>query len=161
MTHDVTNVGTKGVTSEAEMRQRIVAEARSWCGTPYHHMARIKGVGVDCLQILIGIYSAVGLVPQDIDPGYYPNDWMLHRSDERYLDGVSRYARELPDGSEAKPGDFVVYLFGRCYSHSAIVLEPGLYVHALVNQSVLLTDPAQPPLAGHKSKTFTFFSEST
>jgi NlpC/P60 family putative phage cell wall peptidase len=145
---------------EHEMRERIVAEARSWLGTKYHHMARVKGAGVDCLQILIGIYSAVGLVPGDIDPGYYPNDWMLHRSEERYLEGVSQYAHELPEGSEAKPGDFVVYLFGRCFSHSAIVLEPGLFVHALVNQSVQLTDPAQPPLAGRQSKVFTFFPES-
>lgn len=151
---------TVNMTDEATMRQRIVAEARSWHLTPYHHMARIKGVGVDCLQILIGVYAAVGLVPDDIDPGYYPNDWMLHRSEERYLEGVSRYAHELPDGSEAKPGDFVVYLFGRCYSHSAIVLEPGLYVHALVNQRVLLTGPTQPPLAGRKYKTFTFFPET-
>ncbi len=142
------------------MRSRITAEARSWMGTPYHHMARVKGAGVDCLQILIAVYAAVGLVPGDIDPGYYPNDWMLHRSEERYLEGVSQYAHELPDASQAKPGDFIVYHFGRCFSHSAIVLEPGLYVHALVNQSVLLADPRQPPLAGRQSKAFTFFQES-
>jgi NlpC/P60 family putative phage cell wall peptidase len=144
---------------EPEMRARIVAEARSWCGTPYHHMARIKGAGVDCLQILIAIYSAVGLVPDDLDPGYYPNDWMLHQSEERYLCGVSQFAHELPSGSEPQPGDFLVYRFGRCFSHSAIVLQPGLYVHALVNQSVMVTEPHHPPLAGRKSKLFTFFPE--
>ena len=144
---------------EQEMRARIVAEARTWLKTPYHHMARIKGAGVDCLQILIGIYSAVGLCPPDIDPGYYPNDWMLHRDEERYLEGVSQYAHEMPQGTEPKPGDFVVYLFGRCYSHSAVVLEPGLYIHALMNQFVQFADPAQPPLVGRKNKVFTFFPE--
>ena len=30
------------------LRERVVAEALSWLGTPYAHRQRLKGVGVDC-----------------------------------------------------------------------------------------------------------------
>ena len=33
-------------------RQRVVAEAETWLRTPYHHMGRIKGGGIDCPTLL-------------------------------------------------------------------------------------------------------------
>ena len=33
----------------------IVTEARTWVRTPYHHQARLKGVGVDCAGLVIGV----------------------------------------------------------------------------------------------------------
>ena len=33
-------------------RAAVVAAAREWIGTPYHHMADIKGVGCDCAMLL-------------------------------------------------------------------------------------------------------------
>ncbi len=142
--------------TEQAMRERIVAEATSWLGTPYHHMGRVKGAGVDCLQILIAVYSAVGLMPA-IEPGYYPGDWMLHRDEERYLSGALQHAQPLPEGAAPQPGDVVLYRFGRCFSHSAIVLDAQRYLHAYIHQGVVLADPAQPPLAGRPSRCFTFF----
>lgn len=35
----------------SEQRAAVAQEALAWLGTPYHHHARIKGVGVDCAQI--------------------------------------------------------------------------------------------------------------
>lgn len=43
------------------MRYRIVAEARSWIGTPFHHQQCVKGHGVDCIQLVAGVGSALGL----------------------------------------------------------------------------------------------------
>ena len=39
----------------------IVNEARSWLGTPYHHQARLKGKGCDCLGLAVGIADELGL----------------------------------------------------------------------------------------------------
>ena len=39
-------------------REVIVAAARSWRGTPYHHQASLKGVGSDCLGLITAL-SAV------------------------------------------------------------------------------------------------------
>jgi cell wall-associated NlpC family hydrolase len=72
----------------------VLKEARSWLGTPYHHMGRVKGVGCDCLTLLAAVYHAAGVVPE-IEIPHYPPDWHLHRSAEPYLEGLLAYAREI------------------------------------------------------------------
>ena len=67
-----------------EQRAAVVAEARSWIGTPYHHAADVKRHGVDCAMLLVRVYADVGLISK-FDPRPYTRDWFLHRSEERYL----------------------------------------------------------------------------
>jgi NlpC/P60 family putative phage cell wall peptidase len=120
-------------------RSRVVAEAQSWLGTPYHHRSRVKGAGVDCLMILCEIYHACGLIPP-VEPPDYPPDWHLHKTEQRYLDGVLRYATETANPAI---GDIVLFQFGYCFSHAAIIVGDDLLIHAhalarevcLVNQS--------------------------
>ena len=69
-------------------REAVIREAESWIGTPFHHAARIKGAGVDCLMLLAEIYERAGVVPH-IDPPFYVPDWHLHRDAERYLEGLA------------------------------------------------------------------------
>lgn len=110
-----------------ELRQRIVAEAYSWLRTPYHHQARIKGAGVDCVWLLICVYQVVGIVDRDFDPGNYSAEWYFHRHEEIYLGGVERYAHriETPD-----IGDVALYQHGHCVSHGAILVGNNLVIHA-------------------------------
>ena len=75
-------------------RAAVIAEARAWWRTPYHHMGRSRGVGVDCLTLLAEVYEAAGVIPH-IDIPFYPPDWNLHRSEERYMRGLLEYAREI------------------------------------------------------------------
>jgi NlpC/P60 family putative phage cell wall peptidase len=125
---------------EAHQRAAVVAEARTWLGTPYHHEARVKGAGVDCAQLLIGVYAAVGLIkPPKI--AHYPPDWHLHRSAERYLAIVLDHARELDAAAEAPgAGDVVLWRFGRCFSHGAIVVAWPVVIHAYLGRPVVLED---------------------
>ena len=115
---------------EAAMREAIVAEARAWERTPYHHHARIKGAGVDCAQLPAAIYEAVGLIPH-IEP-QYSQDWMFHQDAEAYLEWVLPYAREV-SREEVLPGDLAVFRFGRTYSHSVIITGLPLGLHASVS----------------------------
>jgi cell wall-associated NlpC family hydrolase len=110
------------------IRAAIVAEARTWLGTPYHHHARIKGAGVDCAQILLAVYcDALGLAPS-FDAGHYSTQWHLHRSEELYLQWLAMAgARRVQTPA---PGDIAMFRFGRTYSHSAIHVGDGLLVHA-------------------------------
>lgn len=114
---------------ESETRAAIVAEALSWEGTPYHPHARIKGAGVDCAQLPVAVYSACGCMPA-IEP-VYSEQWMMHRDEELYLAEVRRFSRQIPV-EDAKPGDLIVWKFGRTYSHSAIVVEPPIVIHAVL-----------------------------
>jgi hypothetical protein len=84
-------------------RAAVVQEALTWLGTPYHHHARVKGVGVDCAQQLCAVYEACGCVPH-IDPGNYAHDWHLHRGEEVFIGWLEKAgAREEPlQGRQAR-----------------------------------------------------------
>lgn len=123
--------------SEANDRQRYVDAALAYCGTNYHHMAKIKGVGVDCATLLICAGVDAGLI-EDFDLEYYPPDWALHRDEERYLRIVSKYCHEV--APPAQPGDIAVWRMGRCFSHAAVVVQWPQVVHAVVNCKVATED---------------------
>lgn len=116
---------------EIAQRRAVVDAALSWEGTPYHHMARIKGAGVDCATLLQAVFVEAGLIP-DKPVDYYPPDWHLHRSDERYLKQVIEHAREIEGAPQ--PGDVALWKFGRCFSHGAIVIKWPIIIHAYVGR---------------------------
>jgi len=119
-----------------DTRQAIIREARQWLGTPFHHQGRVRGVGVDCLQLLIGVYSAVGLMAE-IDVGPYPWDWHFHKSEQRYLKGMKKHAKKV---AKPLPGDAAMFTFGHCASHAAIVIDWPQCIHAYHGQGVVETD---------------------
>lgn len=139
--------------SADQQRAAIVAEARSWIGTPYHNCADIRGVGVDCGMLLVRVFVDTGLCPP-FDPRPYPVDWHLHRSEERYLGFIFDRARETVS---AQSGDVMVLRYGRCYSHGGIVVNvrPLTIVHAYyparivveeeIDRSAVLADATRKP----------------
>ena len=125
---------------EIAQRAAVVAAARSWIGTPYHHAADVKGRdgGVDCAMLIVRVYCDLGLV-EPFDPRPYTRDWMLHRDEERYLGFLLARAR-LVKGPAA--GDVVLFKIGRCYAHGGIVTrpEPLTIVHAHAPARVVTED---------------------
>jgi NlpC/P60 family putative phage cell wall peptidase len=117
-------------TSEQVQRAAAVAEAQSWIGTPYHPQGDIKGAGVDCGMLLVRVFVDCGLC-EPFDPRPYAQDWMMHRSEEKYLGFVFDRAEEI-SFEEARPGDVMLFRYGRCYSHGGIVTasKPLAIVHA-------------------------------
>lgn len=133
-------------------RSSVVAEARRWLGTPYHHHGRVIGAGVDCAQILCAVYEACGLVPH-VDPGAYARDWHMHKSDELYLGWLQRVgAIEVEHGL---PGDVAVFRFGRTWSHGGIVVEDKTVLHAYVGRGVIISRLTEEPLSGRAPRFFT------
>jgi cell wall-associated NlpC family hydrolase len=140
--------------SMSKQRGAVVAEALTWLNTPYHHAARIKGAGVDCAMLPAEVYRAVGLIP-DFAVAHYPPDWHLHRDAERYLDIVTRHAREVP--ATTGPGDFVLYRWGRCFAHGAIVIAWPQIVHAVAHVGVVLDHGDAGRLADRPRRFFTLW----
>ena len=105
------------MTSKAEQRAIVVAEARKWIRTPYHSGADVLGAGVHCGMLLVRVFVDTGLVAP-FEPRPYPEDWHLHRSGERYLGFVVDRCQEV---SDPEAGDVVVFKYGRCFSHGGIV----------------------------------------
>jgi cell wall-associated NlpC family hydrolase len=120
--------------SEAVARQRFVAEAMTWLGTPFRDQGDVKGPNgaVDCAMLIVRSAVDTGLVqlPPD-DPRWprpYPPQFHLHRDEERFLNIIRRFAAEV--ARDPVPGDVIVYRVARCFSHGAIVISPTHIVHA-------------------------------
>ncbi|GAI55010.1 unnamed protein product, partial [marine sediment metagenome] len=59
---------------------------------------------------------------------YYPLDWNLHEGAGDYLkDEIGKFAVEIREG--IRPGDVVIFRFGRCESHAGIMVAQNLFVH--------------------------------
>ena len=138
------------MTDETSQRAAVVAEARSWLGTPYRHMGSAKGRHVDCLMLLVRVYGDLGLIPP-IDPRPYPQHWHLHRSDELYLAGILDHAHPV---AEPGAGDVILWRVGRVFSHAGIVTSYPRVVHAYASSRFVeesdvsvcgeLADPTRP-----------------
>ncbi len=134
-------------------REAVIAEARSWLGTPFHHQGRLKGVGVDCGQLLAAVYEAgCGMAPMDF--GFYPRDWFNHASDERYMEQVASRCMAV---EKPLPGDIALFRIGRAYAHGAIVIEWPTVIHARWQTPGEYFDATKPPLAGRKVLFFSPF----
>jgi len=130
--------------TELEQRQRVVDEAKSWLGTPYHSQARLKGIGVDCAQLPAAVYESAGMIPHiPLDP--YSHQFHLHQTREAYLDMVLAHAQEC--AGPPQPGDFVLFKIGRSHSHGAIVVDWPHVIHAVSDgqKAVVPTDAAREP----------------
>jgi NlpC/P60 family putative phage cell wall peptidase len=89
-------------------RQRIVAAARGWLGTPYHHQASLRGVGSDCLGLIRGIWRELyGEEPEAMPP--YTPDWGSATGSETLLAAAARHLVKLADMGEARAGDVLVF----------------------------------------------------
>ena len=126
------------------IREAVLAEARTWLGTPFHHKAMVKGVGVDCAHFLLGVFSAVGVVPR-FSVDHYPPDWHFHRGEERFLGILSQYA-DIVNAPET--GDVAMFKFGRCASHGAVVVAWPQVIHSYIGQGVVFTDAEGAELGG-------------
>ena len=129
--------------SEQIERARVVAEARRWLGTPYHAAADVHGAGVDCGMLIVRVFVDSGLVGS-FDPRPYPPDWHLHRADEKYLGFIFDHCREI-DLRRVAPGDIVVFRYGRCHAHGAIVTttDPLTVVHAFSPARAVLEEAVE------------------
>lgn len=102
-------------------RQDIVDEARTWIGTPWHHLGRVKGAGCDCIGLVVGVANALGIPVEDSDR--YPRHHAGNQFELevfRQTDGVN--PRML------KPGDLILMKFDKESNHIAIVTETEPYI---------------------------------
>lgn len=106
------------------LAEAIVAEARRWIGTPYHHQASARGAGCDCAGLVLGVWRAViGPWPEELPP--YTPDWAEASGEELVRDMARRHMAEIGLAA-ARPGDVLVFRMLRHGSakHCAILSGP-------------------------------------
>ncbi|WP_432449818.1 NlpC/P60 family protein [Aliiroseovarius marinus] len=125
----------------------IVAEARSWIGTPYVHQASCKGAGCDCLGLVRGIWRALfGAEPER--PPAYTADWSEPSRDEVLWRAAKRHLCEKPYAA-AHVGDVILFRMadGAVAKHLGILTNVGAnasFIHAYSGHGVVenaLSDP--------------------
>ncbi len=112
-------------------RPAIVAAARAWLGTPYHHQASERGVGTDCIGLVRGVWRDVYGFDAEQPPAY-SRDWAEASGDETLLAAATRHLVPVTPHAMA-PGDVVVFRLrtGLVAKHAAILVTQGSFVHAI------------------------------
>lgn len=108
-----------------ELGERILAEAREWLGTPWHHNQCCKGAGVDCARFYQGILkNACGI---EFELENYSRK-AVNGSLLRQIRAVPRL-NELIIPIERQAGDLLVFFVGREPGHCGICNGEGM-IHA-------------------------------
>lgn len=90
-------------------RAVIVAHARAWIGTPYHHQASRRGVGSDCVGLVRGIWRTLYKCEPEPLPAY-GRDWSEATGREALLEAARRHFVEVvPEAARA--GDVLVFRY--------------------------------------------------
>jgi NlpC/P60 family putative phage cell wall peptidase len=108
-------------------RGEVIAEARTWLGTPWHHQASVKGAGCDCIGFVRGVAERfVGPVPLALD---YTATWHLYRAEPRMYLGFKERCEEI-DPAEARVADILLFGAGKGPAHHCAFLTPeGGLIH--------------------------------
>lgn len=119
--------------------QQVISIAREWLGTPYMHQASLKGVGVDCIGLVIGIWRELyGGEPEDFKLPPYSPRWAEETGDELMVTIARKYLEEIPLGEQI-PGDVLMYrMFRRGMTkHAAIMISADTIIHAYNRHDVM------------------------
>ena len=72
-------------------RMEIVEKAREYLGTPFHHQARLKKVGVDCIGLIVCVANELGFSIEDCTTySRKPSDVLLLQEMRFKLDEIPK-----------------------------------------------------------------------
>jgi NlpC/P60 family putative phage cell wall peptidase len=106
----------------------LVEEIRTWKETPWHHQASLKGVGTDCVGLLLGTYQNVTgkKIPYALDYHRLP----LPGRENRIRDELLKYCYEVPV-EDVQKGDVLLFTFiSNGANHVGLYTEENQFIHA-------------------------------
>lgn len=115
----------------------LVATARSYLGTPFHHQGRAPGIGLDCAGVVVCVAHELGLSSADVRG--YPRQ----PDPMRFRALLREHLVELP--GEGAAGDVLTFWLGR-EQHLAIVtgLAPLRILHAYQPAGMVVEHDCNP-----------------
>jgi cell wall-associated NlpC family hydrolase len=135
--------------------ENIIAEARTWIGTPYHPGGRVKKAGADCATLIAEVCIALGLIP-NIEIPRESAAHFLETENPLYLETVQQYCDEIAE-AELQPGDLVMYRHRKLsiFTHAAIVVQwPEAVLHAVQHRGVIMSHGIQGVFRAWERKYF-------
>lgn len=114
-------------------RGAVVAEARSWLGTPYGAQKSLKGVRVDCIGLIGGVARELGM-PSGLAWAADPDmkGYGATPDPEKLQAAVAKYLLPIPRIAQAGLGDILLMRWEDDPGHFAIItdLSPLTILHA-------------------------------
>lgn len=105
------------------LREQIVKTARSWLGTPFIHQGRVKNIGCDCLGLIIGVATELGLKINDKYISEYDSNSYSTIPDGRILKAKLDEILTKKQKDSARPGDIFLMNFAGNPQHIGIFSE--------------------------------------
>jgi len=120
------------------VRDRIVEEAYTWIGTPYHVGACLKDIGVDCAQLIAGVGVACDVLHRDqVDAvPFYHIGTAAHTKTGILARELSRCGFQRKRVVQVVPGDILTFRTGMDDGHIGIVVQPDRLVHACWRRAI-------------------------
>lgn len=117
-------------------RAAVVAAAREWLGTPYHHQASACGIGTDCVGLVRGVFRALSGADTPV-PLAYSRDWAEASGRETLLEAAQVHLVEIAF-ADARPGDVLVFRFRphAVAKHAGLLASPATIIHAVEGRVV-------------------------
>jgi NlpC/P60 family putative phage cell wall peptidase len=129
----------------SDLRPRIVALARQWLGTPYHHQASLRGIGTDCVGLVRGIWRELYGTEAQASLPAYTRDWAEAGGRETLIEAARRHLIEIPP-VEAQPGDVLVFRWRRHAPAKHCAVLSALPLPACGERAGVRGSQAEPPI---------------
>ncbi|MEO8530144.1 MAG: NlpC/P60 family protein [Deltaproteobacteria bacterium] len=117
---------------------QVVATAKAWLGTPYHHQASTKGAGTDCLGLIRGLWRELYGSEPEVAPTY-TREWAEPQGEEVLMDAAMRH---LVPVAKAEPGDVLIFRMSErgIAKHLGVLSRDGdqaAFIHAYERHGVV------------------------
>ena len=132
--------------SKTENQTALLLEAKTWLGTPFVAHGKMKGAGVDCVDLASLIYKAVGFehpfAPVEYQVGNGASFDIQQMLDP--LDAMPMITKLDAEACRLDPGliglgDFLVFYRGSGLPHSGIVMVWPNFLHVLRARGVMFS----------------------
>jgi NlpC/P60 family putative phage cell wall peptidase len=123
--------------------EEVVELARAWLGTPYCHRASARGVGCDCLGLLVGVLRDLfGAAPVSVP--LYRAGWAEFDAGERLWEALRRHLSEVPPDGDLHAGQVLLFRMreGAAARHTGILSGTTVgggarFIHAYERHGVI------------------------
>jgi NlpC/P60 family putative phage cell wall peptidase len=139
-------------------RSEVIAEARRWIGTPFHHQAAVCRVGCDCIGLIGGVAIALGISggaewrdrPEYHNYAKQPDPRLLLRACDEFLNSIAI--------EEATLADILLMRFEQDPMHFSLISSvwPPRVIHALSRLGYVAEHGSSEILGGQIMRAYSF-----
>lgn len=101
--------------------EEVCSVAREYLSTPWKHTGRLKGVGIDCIGLVVCVLRETGAITEDY------TKYSLADEYDTLMEYVDRHADRIPSPEK---GCLLVFRGRMMNNHCGIYLGDGIFIHS-------------------------------